>query len=210
MLRVIKVKRDGKPTTLTLSQEMYELLSIKLGKAPDSAESLPSVRSWVQAIIKQYNNPKQRNFSQWVAGQVAYFLADTGTQDAYQDWIGDKIISDRQASAPLPHQQPNNILSDSQQGAMALTPSTDNMLSEQPANTPLSDKEEDIIISENKKDSETQWVRPSDIVARIQGLKAASYKAAEIANILTDEQLFTPRIQNWCAKSVSDFLRRNR
>ncbi len=82
------VKLGQKRTTVTLDNILSTLLSLKLGKQPESKEAHKVIRQWLQARLDENNDAARTLVSEWLQDQVIlYLIENTPLDKAYGDWI---------------------------------------------------------------------------------------------------------------------------
>jgi hypothetical protein len=84
--RAFHIYKDGnrtQRTTVSLDKYVWQLLSLKLGSDPDSAESYTAVRQWLQAQLDEDVDPDRVNTSQWLQGKAVLEIADKKLSKKY-------------------------------------------------------------------------------------------------------------------------------
>ena len=76
-----------KRTTVSLDNILSELLAIRLGLCPQSAQAHGAVRLWLQQQLDQANDPGRIRVSQWLREQAILFLVDNKLSNTYLDWF---------------------------------------------------------------------------------------------------------------------------
>ena len=80
------LRLGSKRTTVSVDNILSELLAIRLGFCPQSAQAHGSVRAWLQQQLDQANDPGRIRVSQWLRDQTILFLVDKKLSDTYLDW----------------------------------------------------------------------------------------------------------------------------
>lgn len=73
-------------TTVSLDNHVWQLLSIKLGRVPDSPDSHSAVRQWLQAQLDDDVDPDRVHTSQWLQQKAVLKIADKNLSKRYWDW----------------------------------------------------------------------------------------------------------------------------
>ena len=76
-----------KRTTASLDNMLSDLLAIRLGSFPPSAQTHGAVRAWLQQQLDQANDPGRIQVSQWLRDQALLFLVDNHLSNTYLDWL---------------------------------------------------------------------------------------------------------------------------
>lgn len=77
---------DRQRTTVSLDKYVWQLLALKLGSVPDSAESHTAVRQWLQAQLDEDVDPDRVHTSQWLQGKAVLEIADKKLSTKYWNW----------------------------------------------------------------------------------------------------------------------------
>lgn len=80
------IQRGEFRTTVTLDSTLSELLSLKIGIAPDQQDAHSAVRQWLQSLSDQKANHDSSNFSQWLKQQAILFISDQQLVTRHQQW----------------------------------------------------------------------------------------------------------------------------
>ena len=78
---------DHKRTTVSLDNMVSDLLAIRLGSFPQSAQAHGAVRAWLQQQLDRANDPGRIRVSQWLRDEAVLFLVDNKLSTTYLDWL---------------------------------------------------------------------------------------------------------------------------
>ena len=81
------VKIGAKRTTVSLSEVLCDLLALKLGSTPRTAEANQAVQGWLQGQLDAHNDPGRLRVSQWLTEQVVLEIVDKMLSKQYDEWI---------------------------------------------------------------------------------------------------------------------------
>ena len=76
-----------KNTTVTVDKTLADLLALKLGHAPRSADAHPAVRAYLQEKLDDNNDPGRSSVSQWLREEALLDLVETKLSDKYWRWF---------------------------------------------------------------------------------------------------------------------------
>lgn len=80
------INRGATRTTVTLDSTICELLSLKLGTAPDATESHKTIRLWLQSTSEKLSDGKTKNLSQWLKQKAVLYIADSSLLSKHHQW----------------------------------------------------------------------------------------------------------------------------
>ena len=83
---VFKDLERQKRTTVSLDNDVYQLLSLKFGSIPDNKESHKIVRKWLQAQLDEDVDPYRVHSSQWLQRKAVLEIVDKNLSNKYWDW----------------------------------------------------------------------------------------------------------------------------
>ena len=81
------VRIGQKRTTVSLDRTLSELLALKLGEQPYSAQSHTAIRHWLQQRLDADNDPGRYSVSQWLQSEVVHTLVDKKLSNRYTQWL---------------------------------------------------------------------------------------------------------------------------
>ena len=76
-----------KSTTVTVDKTLADLLALKLGHDPRSADAHFAVRAYLQEKLDEKNDAGQTSVSQWLREEVLLELVDKRLSDKYWRWF---------------------------------------------------------------------------------------------------------------------------
>lgn len=82
------VRLGKKRTSVTLDTLIASLLALKLDQTPETPEARAAVRTYLQDILNQADDPGRYFVSQWLRKQVLLKIADSKLVDRYWKWFG--------------------------------------------------------------------------------------------------------------------------
>lgn len=83
------VTLGSKRTTVSLDQTLVELLAIKLGCLPETAQAHHAIRDWLQNELDVANDPGRYRVSQWLQSQALFEIADKSLYKRHAEWLLD-------------------------------------------------------------------------------------------------------------------------
>lgn len=91
MLNRYHIYHGKKRTTVSLDHVLSEVMAIKLGKTPATAEAHTAVRKWLQKRLDDIDDPCRVRVSQWLQGEAVLFVTDKEISRKHDDWIAEKL-----------------------------------------------------------------------------------------------------------------------
>jgi len=86
-----------KRTTVSLDNHLSLLLSLELGRAPQTPQGQRAVRHWLQARLDEHGDYNRTHTSQWLGEQVIRELISADVKNLYSQWIDEVLATDRSA-----------------------------------------------------------------------------------------------------------------
>ncbi|MGZ3391233.1 MAG: hypothetical protein ACXVCF_16795 [Isosphaeraceae bacterium] len=76
-----------KSTTVTVDKTLSDLLALKLGHGPRSADAHSAVRAYLQGKLDEKNDAGRTSVSQWLREEALLDLVEKKLSDKYWRWF---------------------------------------------------------------------------------------------------------------------------